>query len=175
MKNTTVSAEKIQKQLNEINYKKQLDYEKLREKRKSIFNDFYQINKLNSEYLRRCLNEQPRALELLLFIYEKMDKYNALVCSYDVFMTALNVSKATLARSIKYLKLNGYIYVYKSGTSNVYVANPDLVWNSWGYNVQYCEFPANVILSSSEQDNLINNNKKLNHKYKKILTLEDKK
>ena len=40
----------------------------------------------------------------------------------------------------------------KTGTSNVYVANKDLVWNSWGNNIDYCEFPANIVLSRSEQE-----------------------
>ena len=50
------------------------------------------------------------------------------------------------------LKENGFISVYKTGTSNVYIANPNLVWNSWGNNVKYCEFPANIILSATEQE-----------------------
>ena len=81
-----------------------------------------------------------------------MDKYNAVVCSYKVFQEALGMGQATVARSIKYLKENGFLYVYKTGTSNVYVANKDLVWNSWGNNVEYCEFPANIVLSASEQE-----------------------
>lgn len=62
------------------------------------------------------------------------------------------MSKATIQRSIKYLKDNGFVYIYKTGTSNVYVANKDLVWNSWGNNIDYCEFPANIVLSRSEQE-----------------------
>ena len=66
------------------------------------------------------------------------------------------MGQATVARSIKYLKEHGFIYVYKTGTSNVYVANKDLVWNSWGSNVEYCEFPANIVLSKSEQEERTN-------------------
>lgn len=120
--------------------------------RKSPFSRFYQINKDNSEYLRSCLKENPKALELLFFVFDHMDKYNAVVCSYKVFQEVLGMSKATVQRAIAYLKEHGFLYVYKSGTSNVYVANKDLVWNSWGNNVDYCEFPANVILSASEQE-----------------------
>lgn len=46
----------------------------------------------------------------------------------------------------------GFIYICKSGTSNIYVVNNDLTWNSWGNNVQYCEFPANIVLSACEQE-----------------------
>jgi hypothetical protein len=85
-----------------------------------------------------------------------MDKYNAVVCSYKVFQEALGMSKATIQRSVAYLKEHGFLYVYKTGASNVYVANKELVWNSWGNNVQYCEFPANVVLSASEQEKQAN-------------------
>lgn len=80
-----------------------------------------------------------------------MDKYNAVVCSYKVLQEALGISSATITRAVKYLKDNGFISVYKTGTSNVYIANPNLVWNSWN-NVKYCEFPANIILSAAEQE-----------------------
>lgn len=49
----------------------------------------------------------------------------------------------------------GFIYVYKSGVSNVYSVNPDLIWSSWGKNKDYAQFPANFVLASSEQENLI--------------------
>lgn len=130
----------------------QKEKEELKQQRKSPFSRFYQVNKDNSEYLRSCLRENPKALELLFFIFDHMDKYNAVICSYQVFQEALGMSKATIQRSIKYLKDNGFVYIYKTGTSNVYVANKDLVWNSWGNNIDYCEFPANIVLSRSEQE-----------------------
>ena len=149
------------KKLNEMSFEQRArdleeqereEQEKLREERKSPFSRFYQINKDNSDYLRSCLDENPKALKLLLFIFDHMDKYNAVICSYKVFQETLGMGQATVARCVKYLKDHGFLYVYKTGTSNVYVANKNLVWNSWGNNVEYCEFPANIILSASEQE-----------------------
>lgn len=148
------------KKLNEMSFEQRArdleeqereEQKKLREERKSPFSRFYQINKDNSDYLRSCLDENPKALKLLLFIFDHMDKYNAVICSYKVFQETLGMGQATVARCVKYLKDHGFLYVYKTGTSNVYVANKNLVWNSWGNNVEYCEFPANIILSASEQ------------------------
>lgn len=162
MHNTTVVAEP--KNLNEVSFEQRArdlkaqeeqEQEELKRQRKSPFSRFYQVNKDNSEYLRSCLKENPKALEVLFFIFDHMDKYNAVVCSYKVFQEALGMGQATVARSIKYLKDHGFLYVYKTGTSNVYVANKDLVWNSWGTNYDYCEFPANVVLSASEQEERI--------------------
>lgn len=144
-----VSFEQRARDLQELERNEQ---EQLKRTRKSPFSSFYQVNKDNSEYLRSCLKENPKALELLFFIFDHMDKYNAVICSYKVFQEALGMGQATVARAIKYLKEHGFLYVYKTGTSNVYVANKDLVWNSWGNNVEYCEFPANIVLSKSEQE-----------------------
>lgn len=130
--------------------------EDVKKVRKSPFTNFYQVNKDESDYLRSCLDENPKALKLLFFIFDHMDKYNAVVCSYAVFQEALNMSRATVQRSIKYLKDNGFLYVYKTGTGNVYVANKKLVWNSWGNNYEYCEFPANIVLSKTEQEERAN-------------------
>lgn len=119
--------------------------------KKSPFRRFYQVNKDNSPVLRKCLEENPTALKLLFFIFDHMDEYNAVMCSYAVFQECLGISKPTITRSIRYLKANCLIYVYKSGTSNVYVANKHLVWRSWGNNWEYSKFPANIVLTSSEQ------------------------
>ena len=64
------------------------------------------------------------------------------------------MSRDRVRLAIKYLKEHGYIAVYKSGTSNVYVANDTLVWQSAGKNLKYSKFPSNVILTSSEQEKL---------------------
>lgn len=155
----TVVAEP--KNLSEVSFKQRArdlkdqeckEQEQLARIRKSPFTSFYQVNKDNSEYLRSCLDENPKALKLLFFIFDHMDKYNAVICSYQVFQEALGISSRTVSRCIKYLKDNGFLYIYKSGLSNVYVANKDLVWNSWGNNIEYCEFPANIILSKTEQE-----------------------
>lgn len=145
----------FEQQARDLKDQEQKEQEELKQQRKSPFSRFYQVNKDNSEYLRSCLRENPKALELLFFIFDHMDKYNAVICSYQVFQEALGMSKATIQRSIKYLKDNGFVYIYKTGTSNVYVANKDLVWNSWGNNIDYCEFPANIVLSRSEQEERI--------------------
>lgn len=143
---------------NEISFtkrQKQLDEKELKEQERvhrSPFTKFYQINKETSKYLQNITDENPKALKILFFIFEHMDKYNAVVCSYKVLQEALNISPATITRAIKYLKDKSFIYVYKSGTANIYIANPNLVWNSWGSNTKYCEFPANVILSANEQE-----------------------
>ena len=154
----TVVAEP--KNLNEVSFEQrardlkaqeQEELEELKQQRKSPFRAFYQINKEHSEDLMWLVKENPNAYRILLFLLDHMDKYNAVMCSYIVIQEALGMSRATASRAVKLLKEHGFIAILKSGTSNVYVVNNDLAWNSWGNNVQYCEFPANVIISASEQ------------------------
>lgn len=120
--------------------------------RKSPFRAFYQVNKEHSEDMQWLLDKNPKAFKILLFLLDNMDKYNAVMCSYTVIQEALGMGRTTASTAVKLLKEHGFIAVLKSGTSNVYVVNNDLAWNSWGNNVQYCEFPANVIISASEQE-----------------------
>ena len=63
----------------------------------------------------------------------------------------------TVQRAVKYLKDNGWVCVLKSGTSNVYIVNPDVAWTSYGNQKQYCKFQANVLLSSSENAEYLKN------------------
>jgi len=122
------------------------------DEKKSNFSKFYQINEEYDEYLMALTDTQPKALHILLFIFHHMDNYNALMCSHKVFEEQFGYSPSTVKRCIKYLREHGYLYVYKSGVSNVYVANNNLVWKSYGKNAKYCKFPANIMLSMSEQE-----------------------
>lgn len=117
----------------------------------STYKNFAQLNRDQIYQMIAAASQDKQAIRILLFILEHMDKMNALICSYQVFMEALDISQATVARSIKYLKEHGFIYIYHSGSSNVYVLNDDLAWTSYGRNHKYCQFPANVVLSASEQ------------------------
>lgn len=119
--------------------------------KKSSYSDFAQLNRKNIAHIIAACAKDKQAVRLLLFIIEHMDKFNALVCSYQVFQEQLGISQPTVARAIRFLKDHGFIAIYRSGMSNVYVLNDDLAWTNAGDKHQYCKFPANVMLSASEQ------------------------
>ena len=144
-----------------------LENEQIERKKKSRYSDFAQLNRRNIIHLIKASQVNPTALSVLLFFIEHMNKMNAIVCSYRVLQEQLELSESTIKRSIRYLKENGFIAIYKSGTSNVYVVNDDLVWTCEGNKAKYCQFPANVILSASEQDE-IDKNQKLKFDFAKI-------
>jgi DNA-binding transcriptional ArsR family regulator len=112
---------------------------------------WYQMNGESTKCLMALIDNQPAALKILLFLLQHMDTTNSLVVSYVVLQEFLGLSRATVGRSIKYLKDHNYITVYKSGTSNIYVVNDTIAWKSYGKNIKYSKFNATVILSASEQ------------------------
>lgn len=130
---------------------KEAKKKKKKEARKSPYDDFIQLNNNKIGSLIDLVDKNPQAMKVLLFIIQNMDGYNALVCSYAVLEERFGISHATVWRHVKYLKEHGYIYAQKTGSSNVYILSPELAWKSWGVNIKYCKFPANVILSYNEQ------------------------
>lgn len=124
------------------------------ENKKSPYRKWTQMN--NDEHAREAddwlVAHSPTAYRIFKFLVSNMDKYNAIICSYKVMQEKFGYGQATVARAVKLLKDHKYIDVAKSGTSNIYMINKELYWNSWGTNYAYAEFGAKVIISSSEQD-----------------------
>ncbi|MCM1165879.1 MAG: replication/maintenance protein RepL [Lachnospiraceae bacterium] len=93
------------------------------------------------------------AAEVLWFLIDNSDRYNAVVCSSTVLEEALGYSRITISKAIKYLKENQFVEIKKSGTTNVYLINKEISWKSWGKNFKYAKFGASVLISESEQNN----------------------
>lgn len=140
----------------ELRLQDELEKKKKEREKKNTYKNFYQINRKYSSSLISLAHNAPKASEIFQFLLLHMDKYNALICSTTVICEALNISRATAQRGIKYLKENGFIDIAKSGTTNIYIVNPDIAWSSWGKNKKYCKFSASVIISATENDDLLN-------------------
>ena len=147
---TEMTFEERQAQLEE---EKREEEEKYRRAKKSPYRNFVQVNKELWKAEDWLIGKSAIAYRIFKFLTTNMDDYNAVICSYKVLQETFGISQVTVARAVKLLKEKGYIAVFKSGTSNVYALNDKIVWNSWGTNYQYSKFPANVILSISEQEN----------------------
>ncbi len=133
---------------------------KLREKlKKSPYNNFVQFNRDMYKAEDWLMSKSPIAYRIFKFLINNMDGHNAVICSYKVIQEYFGISQVTVSRAIKLLKDKKYIEVYKSGTSNVYAINKQIVWNSWGTNFNYAKFGANIVISETEQESLITKNK----------------
>ncbi len=119
--------------------------------RKSPFKSFIQLNKEFYKQEDWLMGKSPLAYRIFRFLIEHMDDFNAVMCSYKVMQEQFDVSAESVRRAIKILKDNKFLDIYKSGSSNVYSLNKNIVWNSWGTNHKYAKFGANIILAESEQ------------------------
>lgn len=133
-----------------------MEEQKIKEDHKN--KDFIQFYRSNVDILSE-LASNKKALDLFLLLCKHMDGTNALCVSNVVLAELLNSTTRTIQRAIKYLKDNGYVCILKSGTSNVYVVNPDIAWTSYGDQKKYCKFQSTVLLSSSENNEILNNPK----------------
>lgn len=121
--------------------------------------DFVQLYRMNMNVITKMGKDNPHALAVFMFLMQHMDNMNALIVSMKSMQEILGFGRTTLSTSVKYLKENGYICVMKSGTSNVYIMNPDIAWNSYANQKKYCKFQSNVLLSASENAEYLNNSK----------------
>lgn len=103
-----------------------------------------------------ALSNKP-AYRLFMLLIEHMDGTNALAVSNAALQELLGYSKVTVCKAIKFLKDNGWVCILKNGTSNVYVVNPEVAWTSYDNQKKYCKFNANVLLSSTENAEYLNN------------------
>lgn len=119
--------------------------------KKSPFLRWTQMNNEQTPHLIALAKCSPNAHALLYFLVDQMDSYNALVCSNTVIAEVLEVSPSTVSRLIRILSDRGFIAVYRTGRGNVFAINDSVFWKSWGNKIKFSKFPANVILSSTEQ------------------------
>lgn len=137
--------------------KRQLEEQKKREEdeqaraKKSPYKDFVQVNKEAYKLEDKLMSESPIAYRIFRFLVNNMDGYNAVVCSQIVLQEKFEVGRTTIYKAVKLLKDKKFLDVYKSGTTNVYSINKNIVWNSWGTNYKYAKFSANILISESEQ------------------------
>lgn len=117
--------------------------------------------------LARLAGENYTAYRLFQLLCKHMDGTNALVISMVALSEIMGLSRQTISKAVHYLSDNGWICVYKSGTSNVYVVNPDVAWTSYADQKASCKFKANVILSGTENADFLKNPNAATH-YKTI-------
>lgn len=125
--------------------------------------DFVQLYRNHIDDIARLAKENGRAYDLFMFLIKHMDGTNALCVSTAVLAEIMGVSTRTIMRSTKYLKEKGWICILKSGTTNVYIVNPEICWTSYANQKSYCKFETNVILSSTENAEYLKNPRAMTH------------
>jgi len=112
--------------------------------------NFIQLYRDNMPEVRWLMANHHFASSLLFFILEHMDNRNTLACSYAVFEDYFEKSRTTIYRGIKNLEENGFLDVFKMGTSNVYVVNQDLAWSDKNTYKKYTKYDGKILVSKKE-------------------------
>lgn len=162
------ATEEFIKTINEQN-KIIREQEELRKDKNSPYRMWAQLNLEYAEELMYLSLHYPNSHSLLYFLVLNMVHTNACMVSYEVLMDVLGKSRPTIYRAVKELENLGFIYIFKSGTSNIYTINHNIFWKSYGKNIKYSAFPVDVVISSNEQ---IDRLKKILNKDTKDITLK---
>ncbi len=127
--------------------------EKEIEFRKKANKDFVQLYKKELIQLRALTEKDPNALSVLFILVEKMNKQNAIVVSQKALMQWTGKSRTTIHNAIKALEETKFVQIVKIGTSNAYVVNSTVFWQSDALTKERTTtFSAQVVAIESEQD-----------------------
>lgn len=122
----------------------------LDEEQKNI--NFVQFSRAVMADYRKLALKSPLAVSILTFFLEKMDRYNAIVCSYRVLEDVTGYSRRSVARAIGVLKSDRWIQAVKVGGTHAYLINSAAFWSTYNNRKKYSQFHALVISSAEEQD-----------------------
>lgn len=139
-------------EITNLNEKQKNRLEKI-EKSGSPFKFWTQFNNEHTTEMMYLSKNYPQSMAFLWFLIDQMDGTNALVASQQTLAEIHEVSRRTIINWTNPLRELGFIAVLKSGGTTVYTVTDKVFWKSWGSNIKYSQFPANVILSETEQDN----------------------
>lgn len=124
--------------------------EKAEEEAKKNHN-FVQVEKRSLRDIRGLIDRSPNAAKLLFIMAEKMNRQNALLCSFKTLQEITGLSRTTLSNAVSLLKQEHWVQVIKVGTANAYVVNSRVFWQSFG-NMKHAVFNATIIATAEEQD-----------------------
>jgi hypothetical protein len=117
---------------------------------------FFQFRKHNFKILQKMYHEYPKAGELFTFLVENMnERTNSLIVSQLALSTVLDCSVKTTYRATKYLIDNQYIKIIKSGSTNIYCVNADIVWTRSAEGLEYARFNSAVYVVVNEQEEVV--------------------
>lgn len=126
--------------------------------------NFVQIKNQYLKDIQNLIADSPVSAQILFFFIEKMGRYNnSVVCSYQTLIEITGYSRATIGRSIKYLKEHRWIDTVKVGSATAYCVNAQVAWRSANNERHYAIFSSTVVATSSEQNTDYLINKKLKH------------
>jgi Fe2+ or Zn2+ uptake regulation protein len=117
-----------------------------------IRNKWAQFPEKHFKTITYLFKHKKLAAEIFMMFLEHSDKNNCLIVSYETMMDIFGKKRTTIYKTIKYLKEKKLITTLKSGSSNIYCLNSNVVWKQAQDNLKYAKFTANVLISEAEQE-----------------------
>ncbi len=119
---------------------------------KEVNNNFVQFYKDSLDFVIEATRENPTALRVFFWIVQHMDNRNALVVSQQTLADTLDLGRTTIHLCTVYLKEKNALTVFKSGNTNVYALNAQIVWQDSAEAKRYAHFDAKIYISEKEQE-----------------------
>jgi biotin operon repressor len=119
---------------------------------KEVNNNFVQFYKDSLDFVIEATRENPTALRVFFWLVQNMDTRNALVISQQALAETLDLGRTTIHLCTVYLKEKQALTVFKSGNTNVYALNSQIVWQDSAEAKRYAHFDAKVYISEKEQE-----------------------
>ncbi len=114
--------------------------------------NFVQLYQDKMPFLISMIRENSTAANVFLFLVEHMDKRNAIIISQQAIAEGLGLTRKTIHTAVKYLREKKALEIFKSGTSNIYAINSQIVWKTNANGKKYALFDARVYITKSEQE-----------------------
>lgn len=121
---------------------------------KSPFTNYTQLNDETFKDLIYLNTINPLATNILYFMIENANNYNAVIVSQKTLGQIFGKSHQTISNAVRVLKEHKFINIKKDGRGNIYFVNASLIWKSYGSNHKFAEFNAKIIFSEEEVENL---------------------
>ncbi|MBE8574049.1 replication/maintenance protein RepL [Vibrio sp. OPT18] len=113
--------------------------------------EFIQFVRGGYSAVKELLREKPLAGNIFMWMVEYMDKNNRLIVSYDALIEEFGKSRMTIYNAITHLKEKKFLDIMKSGNSNIYCLNSNIVWQNSAENRKFASFSCAVYVTKSEQ------------------------
>lgn len=150
----TITFEEKITELDQKARQDQIKQEERAEELKKKNHDFVQFDRSSIMVLAKITAKSGLAGAIFQFMTSKMRQDNKLLVSREALADFFEVSKTGVSNAIKLLIDSKLIYVLKSGNSNIYCLNADVVWSTSRDKKEFAEFSCQVFLSKAEQQKL---------------------
>lgn len=147
---TTNFAEK-QAQLDQKARQQQLAALQQQEEQARKNPDFVQYSRKSMQDLSFLQLKSGLAGAIFTYISMKMGYDNKLLISQETLAEIFDVNRVSVSKAIKLLIDSKFLTVLKSGNSNIYCLNANVVWTTDNNMREFAEFRTAVVISKKEQ------------------------